>query len=437
MSKKLIGSMMVMMWVGLQLVWVSTGEVAQVPEEYRETYQAIEKTLDEFERHLDQRWDGKKYNVAFGANLLPVNLHVGEEMISGGQYYRQTLAYLDALHSLGVKEIHIDVGYPLFSTDNPRWRDFLAFYQDLISEIKRRGLKLHVEIAFAEPAEKSSGWLKVSYKGFTKAKVKEELLRHALISAEYLQPDYLSLADEPTTLNSRFGLDLTIEEWTKIISEIASELKAKHPKIRVGAGGGTWEANFLKSFIENTPIDYLDLHIYGLNNFKRGDLYVALQIIQHAKRNGKGVGLGEVWLHFGGRKQKGRYSNAFSFWSPLDARFLRIIVKLAHWQKLEFVDPFFTMYFFTYLNYDEVMKNPKRYQPPRKGLKIILQRAMRDAGQRKFTETGLAYKEALAGLHKGASGERRNFSRIRGAVVYELVIGRKEKQNLHLGVFRY
>jgi len=47
MSKKLIGSMVVMMWVGLQLVWVSTEEVAQVPEECRETYQAIEKILDE------------------------------------------------------------------------------------------------------------------------------------------------------------------------------------------------------------------------------------------------------------------------------------------------------------------------------------------------------------------------------------------------------
>jgi hypothetical protein len=71
------------------------------------------------------------------------------------------------------------------------------------------------------------------------------------------------------------------------------------------------------------------------------------------------VGMGECWL------QKERDSeladppsqtvfqgrNTYSFWSPLDEEFLLCMAKVGHWKQFEFIDPFWTDYYFAYLDY--------------------------------------------------------------------------------------
>jgi len=43
--------------------------------------------------------------------------------------------------------------------------------------------------------------------------------------------------------------------------------------------------------------------------------------------------------------------NTYSFWSPLDREFLLAMVKLGHYKKYEFIDPFWATFFFAQLDY--------------------------------------------------------------------------------------
>jgi hypothetical protein len=91
--------------------------------------------------------------------------------------------------------------------------------------------------------------------------------------------------------------------------------------------------------------------------------------------------------------------NSYSFWSPLDREMLLCMVKLAHYKQYEFVDPFFTDYFFAYLDYTNMqpllaglsadaaasLLNSKEYQ---------VAYAAINAGT--LTNTGVAYKEYMS-----------------------------------------
>ena len=382
----------------MELAQARAGE-SEVPEPYRGTYAALEATLEEFERYLDGVWAGEPYPVAFGANLLPANLNAGEAMLEPA-YYERTLHYLDALQALGVRLIHLDIGYPLLSQDFPRSEEYLALYRRLAEEIRARGLKLHVEFAFALPE-----WVPLSYEGFTKERVRRVLLEYAELICRELQPDYYTIVDEPHTQNERLGLEISIPEWTEFVSYVYAETRRNCAGVRIGAGGGTWEEPFVRSFAQNTEVDFLNLHLYGLHH---NGLHKLVELAGFVHAWGKGVGIGEAWAHYGGQdwlKDKWRYSDVFSFWAPLDARFLRILAKLAHWQELEFVDPFFTGYFFAYLDYEEVRQNPGEYMPPNRMLWLALERAMEAAAAGQLTETGRAYQEAIAlGVSEGDRG---------------------------------
>lgn len=425
----------VIVLAGWQLLnWLE--ESAQnVPEEYRETYLNLEKILKDFDVYLNSNWHGEKYNVSFGANLLPVNLHAGEDLLKE-EYYNKTVAYLNALKSLGVREIHIDIGYPLLSRDYPRSDEFLAFYKKIAEEIKKRGLKFHAEFEFAMQSPESSGWTRVSYQNFTKTKVEEIMLYYANLTCSELKPDYYTIIDEPTTQNQRFNLELTVEDWTNIVSSIGKNLNCS---ALIGVGGGTWEEELIKSFASKIEIDFINIHLYGVH---QNNLYKLIEIAEFVKSKGKKVAIGEAWLHSGGQnslKDKWRYSDVFSFWEPLDSQFMKILIKLSHFLKLEFVDPFFTNYFFAYLDYNQVMENQENYMPPEKGLKIALDKAMENAEKEEFTRTGLAYGDAIGRL-----------SSVEIAIVYGTVIDQTRDINsianliaelkvdfIHRGFFRW
>ena len=62
------------------------------------------------------------------------------------------------------------------------------------------------------------------------------------------------------------------------------------------------------------------------------------------------TGLGLTPFHFFAR-------NPYSFWSPLDARFLKAMVTLAHHDKYLFYSPYFSGFFYSYLPYNDQTKN--------------------------------------------------------------------------------
>jgi hypothetical protein len=49
--------------------------------------------------------------------------------------------------------------------------------------------------------------------------------------------------------------------------------------------------------------------------------------------------------------------DVYSFWQPLDSRFLEVLAKLANYENYEFISPFWSTYFFGYINYDSSTKD--------------------------------------------------------------------------------
>src|SRR5208282_2866165 len=106
--------------------------------------------------------------------------------------------------------------------------------------------------------------------------------------------------------------------------------------VKIGAGVGNWQYEGLV-FIANyviLPVDYIDLHIYPVND---GYLTTALQIATAAAVAGKPLGMTETWLWkvrnselfqtLTSEQIDGR--NPFSFWAPLDSLFIETMQNLA------------------------------------------------------------------------------------------------------------
>jgi hypothetical protein len=73
---------------------------------------------------------------------------------------------------------------------------------------------------------------------------------------------------------------------------------------------------------------------------------------------GKTMAMGETWLY----KQGAHDTNDpvvlygrdyFDFWEPLDTKFLSLMLKIMHFKKFEFMSPFWSLFFFSYLSYEE------------------------------------------------------------------------------------
>ena len=83
--------------------------------------------------------------------------------------------------------------------------------------------------------------------------------------------------------------------------------------------------------------------------------------------------------------------DVYSFWEPLDSRFLKILVKLASYKGYEFISPFWSKYFFGYLDYEAAPKNLTYRQLTQ----LSNQKAFQNILNHKFTNTGLTYQKLI------------------------------------------
>jgi hypothetical protein len=83
--------------------------------------------------------------------------------------------------------------------------------------------------------------------------------------------------------------------------------------------------------------------------------------------------------------------DTFSFWSPLDQKFLISLTKFAHWKHLLYMSPFWSKFFWAYLDYNKVGRLSKQ--------DLMTESARASAAGIRdgtVTPTGGAYKEAIA-----------------------------------------
>lgn len=230
----------------------------------------------------------------------------------------------------------------------------------------------------------------------------EAIIRH-------LRPDYVTIANEPSTERMLSGLSYRVEDFTGMVRSMLRGLDRSG--VRVGAGAGTWNAEaYIRSLAEHTDLEYIDIHLYPIN---RDYLERAATFADLARAHRKRVVMGEVWLYKVGDRELGGPSateaqvlgrDVFRFWEPLDQKLLQTAIELAEAKGIEFVSPFWSKYFFAYPDYSPSLER----QPPGDLLRMADRAAARNAALGQFSATGLRYKELIEGHAPGGPQRRRN-----------------------------
>ena len=144
-------------------------------------------------------------------------------------------------------------------------------------------------------------------------------------------------------------------KYTQYVTFVLQGLDRR--KTRITAGVGSWgNLDIARGLAANNSIDCLAVHVYPIIRQCLSNLYELSEI---ADKYGKGLVVDEAWLskadQYLGSGNSGWSEafrrDAFSFWGPLDCRFLSCMVTWAKAKGVEFMSPFWTNYFFAYLPY--------------------------------------------------------------------------------------
>ncbi len=182
--------------------------------------------------------------------------------------------------------------------------------------------------------------------------------------AANMTPDYLSVIYEPDSEAANAGmptLGTVPGSLANLQGILASYYAANPPATRVGAGVGVWifyydaVANISYTALSfdqayaSTPgttdganplgLNFIDMHIYDVTNSGNNNfLPMAWNVAQWVKQTGMSLGMSEMWLAKASAADvtSGNglptYRNTYSFWAPLDSRFLADMYTLtAYW----------------------------------------------------------------------------------------------------------
>jgi hypothetical protein len=341
----------------------------QVPDQYRDLYNGLKAQLDAANAQLNKLDHGQTYPITFGAELQTANSNLGARLIDS----RMTPVnnqYLDGLKRLGVQGVTIDVAYPVFTPNYPDYSKYLSYYKDVVAQIRKRGMKLDVEahVIFTNTPFSS---IKVDYSHMTFTQYESALHQMDQTIIDQLHPDYMSILSEPDTM-AQLTPYTQLKDPAQATQFVQTLLKGlKRGKTKVGAGTGTWSPpTYATDIATQTSVDYISIHIYPVNQTVMSN---TLAMINVAKKNHKRVVLDEAWLYKNlpgstiSATVQGQTSVAaapsiyrldnYSFWQPLDQEFLSMVVKLARVEGIDYISPFWSGFFFSYVDYDSNTSN--------------------------------------------------------------------------------
>ncbi|HXF04088.1 MAG TPA: hypothetical protein VNM72_01580 [Blastocatellia bacterium] len=325
---------------------------AEGPLRYQSLYRQLERALEAFARRVP---DVRASVPIFGAELLPANAHRGPALLRPDTRAGIAL-YLDALRALGVRGVKVAISYPILSGDDPHRDAYLAFYRDIVREVRQRGMRLLVGTGVLIPDETTGVG---PHPGLTMERYREARRQIARTIARELQPDYLTIANEPTTEARATGLRqlADVDEYMRLVRFVLDGLADVRAGIRVGAGAGNWEAvEFVQRLAKMDELTYVDIHVYPAT---LGLLNRAAEMVRLVRAQGKPVIIGEAWLYKASAPELMRNvapgpifaRDVFSFWAPLDQKFIEAIVRWASAEGVEFLSFFWSKYFFAYVDY--------------------------------------------------------------------------------------
>lgn len=369
---------------------------AEAPQEFAALYTELETLLDASSAAVDSRWDGTTNEVAYATELIAANGNRAEDLL-GPTSLEGNKLMLDRFQSMGIGAVKVSITYPLLSPDYLRSSEYLDFYRQVVAEAHQRGLKVLVGTGaiFAEPEIST---VKVDYSGYTLDEFKINQRAYAELIIDEIQPDYLTVLNEPGTvihiIPSLSELAQPVK-YREVLDYITQGLDRKD--VLIGAGAGSWESTEYIRQAAASDLDYVDIHIYPL---QRGYFERIFDFIDIAKAGGKRVVIGETWLYKIADSELGQAGvvavevfgrDSFSFWSPLDTKYIEVMSQLARYNDVELISFYWgSKHFFAYLDYDQY-KNTK----PGTLLRQSSIEAAQNIVANKLTATGKAYSEII------------------------------------------
>ncbi len=375
-----------------------------VPTEFQKLYSTLKTSLDNYDTYLDSHQTGNAFPVIFGGELLPANSNRGPDLLRP-ETMQSVTTFLNRLQELGVKSMTVTVGYPLYTPKFPRYQEYVQFYKQLAAEVRKRALRLDVEAQVILVNAPDSS-LQTGYTGLTFDKYAADKKQMIAAIISDIHPDYLNIGAEPDTESALLGLK-ELNEPEKYVDYVNHLLAGlDRAKTQIGAGIGTWgNIEYVQKFAANTTLDFIDMHVYPVTG---PYLQNIIRIADVAKQQGKKVVIDEAWLYKDDNSTTGAPDNAaeifrrgvFSFWTPLDQEFLQVLAKLARSQNIEYVSPFWTTFFFGYVDYDANTANLP-YDQLAANINMVVAKNVLDD---KFTSTGEYYRKIVASETSITSG---------------------------------
>jgi hypothetical protein len=363
-----------------------------VPRDFQRLYGELEKLMADFDASLS-REPARRREIVLGGEVLAANAHRGEELLSE-QAFRGSLVYMESLKALGAGGVTIQAAYPLLAEGYPRSAEYWAFYRRLAQAARGRNLKLHIKNG---PLFTEREFTKVApdYSQLTPERNFEARTRIAQRAAAELAPDWLTIGNEPSSEMHILKFAIPAERYTRFVNDTLRGMQ--RGRTLVGAGSGNWDSlDYIRRFSNETALDYIDLHIYPLAGPRDNYLQRALEMARIARAAGKRVLVGEAWLYKAAPRELGANPTAasvfardvYSFWAPLDVRFLGLLHRFAQTQQAEYLSPFWTKYLFSYVDFDAA--------PARASARELLELGDRAAVKQivagKVSESGEAYR---------------------------------------------
>lgn len=361
------------------------GAAPPVPPKYAELYQGLERLLDaELAKPVPA--DAGRLPLA-GADLLMANSNRGPVLLDPA-----TLAAvgpcLDRFRELGLGWVRFEVQYPLLRLDFPRHAEYLEFYRQVVKLAHARGLKVmpHVTVLFSDtPFSPFKGL----YRGLDLDRFKREYRSMVRIVLRQLQPDYLALLTEPDTQARLTGLRELADP--KVAADVVNFVLEGTDRGRtlIGAGSGSWsDPAYAREFAQHTSVDFVSIHVYPVTGDMVGH---AREMARIAHAAGKQAILDESWLmktlqpggSIAGTAAVFRL-DPYSFWSPLDQKFIALMLKLAREERIGLVSFFWSSELFAYLDHSSSL-DWRRYAKVRQLHGQAAYRAILDG---KFSPTG-------------------------------------------------
>ena len=374
---------------------VAYAQPASVPAEYRAMVSQFDKTLRPLEKQFQKAARAGRRPL-YAAELLPANGNRGVELLDL-HALQGTRVWLTRFAQLGIRGVVFAVPYPLLMRTYPGSSMYLNFYRRVVSEARGRGMTVEIEssVVFATSPFPPVGW------DYSKSSV-EQLMRdrREMIGTivRELAPDYLDIGAEPDT-EARLTGKRELNDPARYAQYLAGILSGlDRGKTKIGAGVGTWSSPDFVSREVFLPLDFIALHMYPVSAQTFAN---AAEVCRIAKQAKKEVIIDEAWLY---KAMPGEVTDiasnakifardAFSFWAPLDQRYLRLISDFARAQRISFVSPFWSTYFFSYLDYDAGTAT----LPYSDLMREVNSRASRSVMDARFSDTGVFYHDLIAG----------------------------------------